>query len=195
MSTVYFITHPEVVIEPERPVPRWHLSDLGIARMRTFAASAIMQSIASIWASTETKAIEGAGILAGARGLPISIHPGLDENDRSATGYLPHEEFQRLADAFFARPHESVRGWERAIDAQHRAAAAFEAITSTAPAGDIAIVAHGGIGTLLYCDLAERPTGRQHDQPAQGCYWSCTRDGRVPLHAWRSIASASITTA
>ncbi len=189
MGTVYFITHPEVVIDPERPVPRWHLSDLGIARMRALAASAIMQGVTSIWASTETKAIEGAGLLAGARGLPVSVHAGLDENDRSATGYLPHEEFQRIADAFFARPQESVRGWERAIDAQHRVIGAFGTITSEAPAGDIAIVAHGGVGTLLYCHLAKQPIGRQHDQPTQGCYWSCERETHAPLHAWRSISA------
>lgn len=190
MSTIYFITHPEVVIDPIRPVPRWHLSDPGIARMRAFAAAPVMQGIASIWASTETKAIEGAGILAAARGLPVSVHPGLDENDRSATGYLPHEEFQRVADAFFASPHESVRGWERAIDAQRRVIAAFESIAASSPAGDLAIVAHGGIGTVLYCHLAKLPISRQHDQPAQGCYWSCEREARAPLHAWRPIASA-----
>ncbi|HWV80659.1 MAG TPA: histidine phosphatase family protein [Hyphomicrobiaceae bacterium] len=190
MSTIFFITHPEVVVEPTRPIARWHLSDMGIARMRAFAASSAMSEIRSIWASTETKAIESAGILAGAHGLPISIHPGLDENDRSATGYLPPEEFQRTADAFFANPHESVRGWERAIDAQRRVATAFEAIVTGSSPGDIAIVAHGGVGTLLYCHLAKLAISRQHDQPAQGCYWSCARDRRVSHHAWRSIGSA-----
>lgn len=190
MSTLHFITHPEVVIDPPTPVPRWHLSDVGIARMRAFAKSGPMRGVASVWASTETKAIEGAGVLAAAHGLPVSVHKGLDENDRSATGFLPHDEFQAVADAFFASPHESVRGWERAIDAQRRVATAFEEIVSGPVHGDIAIVAHGGIGTLLYCHIAGIAISRRYDQPSQGHYWSCTLPARKLLHAWKLIDPA-----
>ena len=53
-------------------------------------------------------------------GLTPIVIDGLGENDRSSTGYLPKAEFEAVADAFFARPEESVRGWERAVDAQRR---------------------------------------------------------------------------
>jgi broad specificity phosphatase PhoE len=187
VSIVTFITHPEVVIDPLVPVPRWHLSDVGIAKMRAFAGATSVQGVKAIWASTETKAIEAAGILAAAHGLPVSVHPGLDENDRSATGFLPPDEFQRVADTFFANPHESVRGWERAIDAQRRVFEAFDAIVAIPPEGDIAIVAHGGVGTLLYCHLLGLPIDRRHDQPAQGHFWSYALQSRSMIHAWRSI--------
>lgn len=189
MSTIYFITHPEVVIDAHVPVPRWHLSDIGIAKMRAFAGSGVMHEVRAVWVSTETKAIEGAGILAAAHGLPVTVHAGLDENDRSATGFLPPEEFQRTADAFFAHPHESVRGWERAIDAQRRVVAAFEAIVSAPSEGDIAIVAHGGVGTLLYCHLAGVAISRAHDQPAQGHYWSYSLESKSMIHPWRGISA------
>src|SRR5260370_33195372 len=97
LSTVFFVTHPEVVVDPTRPVPRWHLSGRGIERIRAFATSAEMQGVRSIWASDETKAIEAAGILAGAHGLSVAVHAGLNENDRSATGFLPPAEFERVA--------------------------------------------------------------------------------------------------
>lgn len=187
MSILHFITHPEVTIDPGRPVPRWRLSGVGIARMRAFAASHAMDGVRSVWASTETKAIEGAGLLAAAHGLPVSVHSGLDENDRSATGYLPPAEFQRMADAFFATPDESVGGWERAVDAQRRVVAAFEAISAGVTTGDVAIVAHGGVGTLLYCHLAGVPISREHDQPSQGHYWSLALASRRILHSWRPI--------
>jgi len=189
LSTICFITHPEVVIDPTVPVPRWHLSEIGIARMRAFASSPAMASIRTIWASTETKAIEGAGIVAARHALPVSVHAGLDENDRSATGFLPPEEFQRTANAFFANPNVSVRGWERAVDAQRRVVAAFDAITAAPSEGDIAIVGHGGVGTLLYCHLAGRPISREHDQPAQGHYWTYALQSRSMLHGWRSIST------
>ena len=49
--------------------------------------------------------------------LSVEERPGIGENDRSATGFVPAEEFEALADTFFADPHTSIRGWERAIDA------------------------------------------------------------------------------
>ena len=117
MSVAYFITHPEVVIDADTPVPQWHLSDQGIRRMRAFASLHDLGKLSAVWASAETKAIEAAGILAGRFGLPVAVHPGLHENDRSATGFLPPPEFEKVADAFFAHPEQSVRGWERAVDA------------------------------------------------------------------------------
>jgi len=106
-----------------------------------------------VWCSTERKAREGAEILAGALGLPIMELDELGENDRSATGYLPKEEFEATANLFFAHPDESIRGWERATDAQRRIVGAVqEVLTASAGyAGDVAIVAHGGVGTLLLC--------------------------------------------
>lgn len=188
MSTVFFITHPEVVVDPDRPVPRWHLSPKGVERMRAFAASAEMRAVRTIWASDETKAIEAAGILAGAHGLPLAVLHELHENDRSATGFLPPPEFERVADAFFASPDESVRGWERAADAQARVVKAFETVLASEIAGDVAIVAHGGVGTLLLCHLCGAPITRDLDQPFQGHYWSCSLETREIRHRWRSIA-------
>lgn len=188
MSTVFLITHPEVVIDPGVPVPRWHLSERGIARMRLFAAAPEVEGLRAIWASHETKAIEGAGILAARFGLAVGVHPGLGENDRSATGYLPRDEFQGVADLFFARPHESVRGWERAVDAQARVAGAVDAALAASPPGDIGIVAHGGVGTLLLCLYRGIPISRAEDQPSEGHVWTFDRETRAVLSGWRPIA-------
>jgi broad specificity phosphatase PhoE len=108
-------------------------------------------NLSAVWASTETKAIEAAGILAGRFGLPVHAHHELHENDRSATGCLSPPEFGRMADAFFARPEENVRGWERAVDAQARVAAAVDEILKHFSGENIAFVAHGGVGTVLLC--------------------------------------------
>jgi broad specificity phosphatase PhoE len=182
-----FITHPAVVIDPAVAVPRWHLSEAGIAQMRAGLATGAYDGVTGIVASTEAKAIEAAGLLAARLGLPVAVDTRLDENDRSATGYLPHDQFQRMADAFFATPNESVRGWERAIDAQVRAVAGIEAALSTLQSGDLAIVAHGGVGTLAYCHFAGLPITRSHDQPAQGHVWRMAMATRSIVHGWRPI--------
>ena len=91
---------------------------------------------------------------------------------------------------FFARPHESVRGWERAIDAQRRIVAAVERVILTAPRmGDVAIVSHGGVGTLLLCRLENVPISRDEDQPGGGGGNAVSFDkaARQPLAGWRGI--------
>lgn len=189
MSNIHFITHPEVVVDPAKPVPRWCLSDKGIGRMRRFAASPVMADVTDVWASDETKAIEAAGILAGFHGLPVQVLETLHENDRSATGFLPPHEFEAMADRFFAAPNESVRGWERAVDAQTRVLNAFHGIVAKTEArnGDVAIVAHGGVGTLLLCALSGVEIDRSCDQPFQGHYWTWSRVDQRLLGGWQSI--------
>ncbi len=111
-------------------------------------------SVRAIWCSTEQKARDGAEILAGHLGLPVAALAELGENDRSATGYLPRTEFETVANLFFAHPEESVRGWERAIDAQRRVVEAVGRVLAVSADGsNIAIISHGGLGTLLLCRL------------------------------------------
>ncbi|HUG61248.1 MAG TPA: histidine phosphatase family protein [Methylomirabilota bacterium] len=188
MPTIIFITHPEVAVDPGKPVPRWHLSEAGIARMRVFADGPVVAGVRRVVASDECKAIEAAGVLAGRFGLPVEVHSGLRENDRSATGFVPPAEFERMADTFFARPEESIRGWERAVDAQARVVAALQDILAGPIDGDVAIVAHGAVGTLLACRLAGLQIDRRHDQPFQGHWIAFDATDRVPHGGWTPIA-------
>ena len=101
--------------------------------------------------------------------LIAQVDERLHENDRSATGYLPPAEFQAMADRFFANPEQSVKGWERAVDAQSRIVAAVDDIAARhSTGGDLAIVAHGGVGALLLCALRGVAISRALDQPGNG---------------------------
>lgn len=167
--TLYFITHPNVVVSRDAPVPRWPLSELGRKRMRAGLAQPWVREISSIYCSSEQKAVDGARILADHLGLSFTEIEDLGENDRSATGFLPPDEFEHVADQFFASPTVSVRGWERAADAQARIVKAVDGIAQNEKTkGAIAIVSHGAVGTLLYCHLAGVPIERRWDQPANG---------------------------
>ncbi|WP_019998013.1 histidine phosphatase family protein [Aureimonas ureilytica] len=189
MATLFFVSHPEVVVDPSVPIERWHLQPSGIERMRHFAGRETLSGLRQVWASTETKAIEAAGILAARWGLGVRVLAELGENDRSATGFLPPAEFERVADAFFAEPQTSVRGWERAVDAQSRILGAVRGIVQQHDGtGDLAIVAHGAVGTLLFCALAGRAISRAEDQPFQGHVWSADLPDLTIRHGWEPIA-------
>lgn len=186
---LFFITHPEVVIEPEVAVPDWSLSSQGWLRMRACLGQPWIPDVTSIYSSAERKAKDGAAVLAAHRDLEPSELADLGENDRSATGYLPPEEFQLVADQFFAEPEQSVRGWERAVDAQERIVSAVAAVDSKAPSGDVAIVAHGGVGALLMCHALGVGISRHYDQPfgGGGCWFALERGSRRLLTPWARI--------
>jgi broad specificity phosphatase PhoE len=189
LRTAYFLTHPDVLIDPTVPVPDWPLSQRGRDRMTRTLSLPWVRGICAIWCSTERKARNGAAILANHLNLPVTDLPGLGENDRSATGYLPKDEFEAVADRFFAHPAQSVRGWERATDAQARIVAAVNHVLTASAEGDIAIVSHGGVGTLLLCHIRGDAISRQHDQPATngGNYFAFDVETRQVHHGWRSI--------
>jgi broad specificity phosphatase PhoE len=133
-----------------------------------------------IFTSSERKARDAAQILADGLGLGgYCVIANLGENDRSTTGFLAKDEFKATVDAFFAQPLQSIRGWEPAADAQARIVGAVEqAVSQTLERIDIAIVGHGGTGTLdrtsrkllcdgwQYCHLAGVAIDRRYDQPA-----------------------------
>ncbi len=186
MRTLYLITHPNVVISRDVPVPRWPLSELGKQRMRAGLKQPWVRDVTSVYCSTEQKAIDGAEILAQHLSLGFSRIEELGENDRSATGFLPPDEFERVADEFFGSPEASVRGWERAIDAQARIVGAVHRIFEMdRTAGALAIVSHGAVGTLLYCHLAGEPIARRWDQPPNGGgnFYSFTLSPPA-VHSW-----------
>jgi len=167
--TFYFVTHPNVQVRPEVPVTEWPLSELGHSRMQACLRLPWVASINAIFSSPERKATDSATHLAHHLSLPVVEVPDLGENDRSSTGYLPPQEFERVADAFFATPHESVRGWERAVDAQARVVSAVRKIAeATHGLAAVALVSHGAVGTLLYCHLTQQAISRRYDQPPNG---------------------------
>ncbi|HPE47304.1 MAG TPA: histidine phosphatase family protein [Hyphomonas sp.] len=187
-GTFFYLTHPQVQIDPDIPVPDWGLSETGRGRAALAAQLPALQAVARVYSSAERKAVETAAIIAGTSGVPVFELPRTHENDRSATGFLPPDEFEAVADAFFASPSESVRGWERAADAQARIVAETADAIHQALVQDILMVGHGAVGTLLYCHLAGLAISRRHDQPAGGGnLFAYQPAARRMLHPWKPV--------
>jgi broad specificity phosphatase PhoE len=192
VTSVFFITHPEIVVDPLVPVPQWRLSPRGVARVHQMLEQAWVAEIGYIATSEERKAVETAELLAGHLALSFTTRAELGENDRSATGYLPREEFEATADLFFEHPDRSVKGWEPASDAQARIVGAIDGVLEGAPPVNIAIIAHGGVGALLMCKLKGVPISRAEDQPGEGGgnFFVFRRDNRALLQGWRPVDAA-----
>lgn len=194
-----YLTHPQVRIDPHKPVERWGLSDVGRRRVEAISPDGWLVEISRMVSSDELKAVETAQILADKSGMKIETMPDMGENDRSATGFIPPEQFEAAADAFFAAPDTSFRGWETAAAAQKRIVNSVNMALETHPRSQpILFVGHGAVGTLLKCHLAGRPIARSEDQqsaaPGGGnifcfeletgkllCDWTAMENFRSPI--------------
>src|SRR6516164_4623482 len=187
-TLVRYLTHPQVQIDPHVPVQSWHLSVIGAARVQALIAAGWLAGTTVVVSSAEQKALETAEPLAAALGVPLETRAEMHENDRSATGFLGSVEFASVANEFFTHPHQSIRGWERAVDAQVRIVREAEAVLSRQHEGDVLFVGHGAVGTLLLCHYSNVPISSTRDQRSGGgCYFTMTKANRKVLHFWRRM--------
>ena len=192
MSLLRYISHPQVRVSADIPVPRWGLSDEGRKRITAIATSPWVTSVERLLSSDETKALETAAVIAVANELSVEVRDDLGENDRSSTGFVPPTRFEELANAFFAEPDVSVEGWETSRDAQRRIVRATSDLTSGS-SGDVVVIGHGGVGTLLLCHFLDVPINRDHDQngptaaPGGGNHWAFDCEAGRVLHQWQPI--------
>lgn len=187
---IRYLTHPQVRIEPLKDVRLWSLNPEGQARVSALAACpGSLSKTHRIISSSETKALETAEPLALSLGATLETRPMMHENDRSSTGFLPPEEFEEVADTFFAEPSKSVRGWETAEDAQRRILAEVNASLVGHREGDVLFVGHGGVGTLLFCALSGIGIDRRFDQGAGGggCWFQFDLEKRRPRRGWQTM--------
>lgn len=185
---IRYLSHPEVAVDPATPVPDWSLSATGHQRVQGLTGAAALERTAVVISSAERKALDTAKPLAEALSCPLEIRPRMHENDRSATGFLPPQEFEQVADQFFAQPDTSIRGWETARDAQARIVQEIADCLRQHPEGDLLFTGHGGVGTLLYCHLAGLQISRGHDQLAGGgCYLEWPRAQPGLIRGWQRL--------
>jgi broad specificity phosphatase PhoE len=168
----YYITHPQVNIDPSIDVPQWGLSNIGEERVNALVQKLKLNQLGDqnfiIVSSDENKAIETARPLSDYFDCKLIIDPGMGENDRSATGFLDPDTFEDVANQFFKNPDTSIEGWERARDAQNRIVERFHSHLTQTPDKTMIFVGHGAVGTLLYCHLKREDIDRKFDQIGGG---------------------------
>jgi len=111
MAKLFFITHPEVIINPEVPVPQWDLSEVGRRRLGSLLRKPWINDIGFIYSSEETKALSAGEAIARYVGSPHVILSALGEVDRSSTGYLDMDKHDLAVAELFRNPEVSYQGW------------------------------------------------------------------------------------
>jgi broad specificity phosphatase PhoE len=132
------------------PASQWVLSTEGRRRCQSLAKHVATYEPAAIIASEEPKAVETGQIVARILGLPFETALGLHEHKRAVVRDLDSPDtFQAQVAAFFERPGELVLGFETADQAHARFTQALSRILERHSAGNLAIVSHGTVMTLL----------------------------------------------
>lgn len=192
----YYITHPQVNIDPNVDVPTWGLSEVGQRRVTALVqklnSNKLVDSNFAIVSSNEVKAIETAKPIADYFGYELRIDPLMGENDRSATGFLDPETFEQVANQFFKNPDLSIRGWERARDAQRRIVKRLQSHLEQIPDTDFIFVGHGAVGTLLYCHLSGMDIDRKLDQTGGGNFFKIDTIAQTALTHWQPIEKLTL---
>lgn len=168
MPLFYLIRHAESRREPERPAEEWNLTEAGFLAAGALAGRRFWPEIGQLYTSSEPKAIATAAPAAQLWRLPVTSLPELDEVRRG--GFV--EEYEAQVQRFFEEPEQAHGGWERAVEAQARAASTVQRLVAAHPEAHLALVGHGLLWALLRAHLLGQP--------------------RVVLEEWRAIAMPDV---
>ena len=167
---MHLIRHAQPVIEPDVPPERWRLAPEGQRDALRLADNLRRCAPTRIWSSREPKAMETARILAAALACPTATHDGLREVTFAA-GFLTQAEFGERVASFLAG--EGDPAFEPYEEARRRIVGTLAEICRY-EAGDIAVVSHGRILTVLLAELLGRRLGASA--------WR-----RIPMPGWTLI--------
>lgn len=149
MTKIYLIRHAET--EPAGDDPTmWPLSERGEDQVRVLAAQPFWTEVKAIVTSDELKAVATVSDIAIQRGIPFFKHEGLRELKRTPGWLAAYDERVREV---FARPAQSVEGWERAADAQARVLACVDELIARFDPEPFAVVSHGMLIALLLASV------------------------------------------
>jgi len=155
MQKLILVKHSLPEIVSDLPANQWRLSDTGRLRCKRLAERLAAYDPEVIVASLEPKATETGRIVANILGKPFETAEDLHEHDRSSVGLLDtKEQFEARVASLLENPQKLVFGRETADDAHRRFAKAITGVIRKHPSGNLAVVTHGTVMTLLVARIA-----------------------------------------
>lgn len=182
---LYFITHPAVNIDPSIAANKWSISEEGWRQVRNLSNQPFWKEVDAIFASTEQKANKAAEFWSKKFNIPLEIVDGIQEIDRSSTGFLPEDEFVKIVNEFYTNPDEKVRGWESANECLDRMVKAIDKIIAGNNGKNIALVSHGAVGNLYTCHIQGIKPSRLKGQTKIGSWFVLDLSARKIISVWR----------
>lgn len=152
MAKLIFVTHPEVKIDPNVPREQWELSEKGKEELQDLLQKDIWNNVRSIYTSKENKAHSVAEEIAKKFNLKVNQIEGLEEVNRTSTGFIDDEKYRFAIEDFYLHPADSYKGWETAYEATERIKKCIDELTANSDdEGFYILIGHAMVGSCLSC--------------------------------------------
>ncbi len=185
MTKIYYITHPSVEIDKSKNPDEWKLSEEGKEKAKELLRKHFWAEVDIIFSSEEPKAKEVAKMASEKFGIETFSYKDLGEADRSATPFLPLEEYMEKIEEAYEKPSKSIVGWESHESVMKRNVNCLKGIVKKYKNKTIAIIGHGGAGTLIKCFIKGKEPDFDEDPKKTGCFFVADWESRKVLNDWK----------
>jgi broad specificity phosphatase PhoE len=152
MGKIVLVKHSLSDMRPDVPPAEWTLAEEGWKRCTRLAERLAAYKPELVYSSVEPKARQTAGLVAERLGVGLETVEGLHEHKRRSVALQTQHDFESAVAVFFQRPDELVMGEESAARAAERFGKAMETVIDNAVGGDIVVVTHGTVISLLVAE-------------------------------------------
>lgn len=165
---IIFIRHSKTLVEPQKPIVLWGLSDEGIEKAKALSGEAIVKKIQVLYASLQTKAIETAVYLAKPNGIPIRTNNDFTEITSFTNRFTTKEQGyeQGVHDFYHDVVDRIAEGetHEEAVTRFNNALAHVVAEEAKKGIKTIGIISHGNILSYFTAQYADVTPYALHDK-------------------------------
>jgi len=185
MTKLIYITHPSVELDKNKLPHEWGLSEKGFEQAKILIEKPFWQEADVIYSSIEPKAIQVARLASEKYRCPWFQEKDLGEADRTATPFLPLEEYMLAVQEAYLNPDTNIKGWESHHQMMKRNATVLKKIKNNYKNKTIVIIGHGGAGTTIKCYIKGIEPQFSEDPKQTGCIFIADLDANTIIQDWQ----------
>lgn len=185
MTKLIYVTHPSVELDKNKLPHEWGLSDKGFDQAKILIELPFWQEVDVIYSSVEPKATQVAKLASEKYNLPWFQEKDLGEADRTATPFLPLEEYMSAIQEAYLNPDSNIKGWESHHQMMKRNASVLEKIKMDNKGKTVVIVGHGGAGTTIKCFIKGIEPQFSEDPKQTGCIFIADLGTNTIIQDWQ----------
>jgi broad specificity phosphatase PhoE len=165
---IELVRHSKTLVEPQKPIVRWGLSNDGIERAKALSGTDVIKGIDVLYASLQTKALETAVYLAKPNVIPIKINNDFTEITSFTNRFITKEQgYEQGIYDFYHGTIDRIADGENSEEALRRFNTALERVIaeeSKNGVNTLGIVSHGNILSFFTAQYADVTPFSLHDK-------------------------------
>lgn len=165
---IKLIRHSKTIVEPQKSIVLWGLSETGIEKAKTLSNHVIIKDIQVLYTSLQTKALETAVYLAKPNAIPIRTNNDFTEITSFTKRFITKEQgYEQEVHDFYHDKIERIAEGETHKEAVERFNKALENVVNEEAKNNIetiGIVSHGNVLSYFTAQYANITPYQLHDK-------------------------------